>query len=334
MIPTFEKIQRRVRGDIVRFTRPHAIYPWLYASTWHAKFFPGGRHFEGSAYFAAVPNPDAGIGHQMANWIAGYWFAQQFGLKFAHIPFSSPEWETLLGFGAGEVTVESLKADSYRVVRLPLFDEGSQKEVAHTRSILASYTGRKVVFLCEQDQGYRDQCGVQAAIQEKFHHAPARATDRLRFSPDCFNIAIHVRRGDIVAGQTNGNPNLQLRWLDADYFSKTLDQVLANLRPAKPIAIYLFSQGTRGDFPEFEKYQNLHWCLDWGPQESFVHLAFADLLATSKSSFSYKPALLSKGIKVCPRNFWHSYPEAPDWVLAEDDATISAPELRKLHTTQ
>ena len=27
-------------------------------------------------YFAAIPNRGAGIGHQLANWIAGYWFDQ------------------------------------------------------------------------------------------------------------------------------------------------------------------------------------------------------------------------------------------------------------------
>lgn len=325
-----EKIRRRLRGDWVRFTRPYAIYRWLYAATWHARWFSVRRPAGANAYFAAMPNPGAGIGHQMANWIAGYWFAQQFGLQYAHIPFSNPKWETLLGFGVGEATVADLKKDGYRIVRLPLFEEGSAKELAAIRSILASYAGRKVVFLCEQDQFYRDQFGVQAIIQKKFHDAPARANDSLRFAQGCFNIAIHVRRGDIVAGQTNGNSNLQFRWQDADYFGMVLDQVLTVVRTSKPIAIHLFSQGARADFPEFEKYPNLNWCLDWGPQESFVHMVAADLLITSKSSFSYKPALLSRGIKVCPRNFWHNYPQASDWVLTEDDATILPAELAKL----
>jgi hypothetical protein len=50
-------------------------------------------------YFAARPNAGAGIGHQLANWIAGYLWAQQFGLKYAHIPFSNSKWEYFLGFG-------------------------------------------------------------------------------------------------------------------------------------------------------------------------------------------------------------------------------------------
>jgi len=47
-------------------------------------------------YYTAVPNRGAGIGHQLANWIAGYWFACQFGLEFAHTPFASENSDTSL----------------------------------------------------------------------------------------------------------------------------------------------------------------------------------------------------------------------------------------------
>ena len=86
--------------------------------------------------------------------------------------------------------------------------------------------------------------------------------------------------------------------------------------------IYFFSQGIPEDYPEFKVFENLHWCLDMNAQESFLHMVYADLLITSKSSFSYKPALLSKGIKVCPTNFWHSYPKTHDWILFDDEGQV------------
>jgi hypothetical protein len=49
-------------------------------------------------YFTAIPNIGGGIGHQLANWIAGYWYAKQFNLKFAHTPFPNPKWDLILGF--------------------------------------------------------------------------------------------------------------------------------------------------------------------------------------------------------------------------------------------
>jgi len=44
-------------------------------------------------------------------------------------------------------------------------------------------------------------------------------------------------------------------------------------------------------------------------------------LITSKSSFSYKAALLNNGLKICPKNFWHGYPSTNDFILVEEDGT-------------
>ena len=57
-------------------------------------------------------------------------------------------------------------------------------------------------------------------------------------------------------------------------------------------------------------------------QDSFLHMVYADLLITSKSSFSYKPALLSNGIKVCPKYFWHGYPDTEDWILCDNNGNL------------
>ena len=113
-----------------------------------------------------------------------------------------------------------------------------------------------------------------------------------------------------------------MRWLDNDYFENTLTAVLANIKTDKKINIYLFSQGTRKEFSEFERFPNITFCLEMGAQESFLHMVNADVLITSKSSFSYKPALLSNGIKVCPQDFWHGYPENNDWLMVGNDGKI------------
>ena len=78
-----------------------------------------------------------------------------------------------------------------------------------------------------------------------------------------------------------------------------LKRVLSALPESKKVTVYLFSQGVIEDFPEFNDF-NLIYCMDVGPVESFLHMVYADILITSKSSFSYKPALISKGIKICP----------------------------------
>lgn len=313
------KIKRKLRFKVVIFFRETSFYPKLYKSYWHYYFTKKGTDINPNNYYSAIPNPGAGIGHQIANWIAGYWFAYQFELVFAHIPFSSEKWDSFLGFCENEILVSDLLKKGYKKVRLPLFDECNEAEVALQKKIIASYSGKKVVFIAEQDQFYKDQFGVMEAIKQKFYTAPSRNKDEIFFDAQSFNIAIHVRRGDIVIGQENQNPGLLLRWQGNDYFEKVLRKVVRTIKTEKPVAIYLFSQGEKKDFPEFEAFENLHFCLDRNPQDSFLHMVKADLLITSKSSFSYKPALMSNGIKICPKDFWHGYPETKDWILVDDN---------------
>lgn len=311
------KIKNKLWSKLVRILRVKSYYPKIYRSYWHKCYSITGKN-TGENYLTAIPNRGAGIGHQMANWIAGYWFAKQFGLKFAHTPFSSKKWESFLGFGSDEKNVDDLIAIGYKKVRLPLFDEFNVSEIELQQQIIASYSNLKVVFVAEQDQFYRDQFGVMEDIQEKFHTAPARKKDQLIYDPLNYNIAIHVRRGDIAIGQENLNPNLMMRWQSNDYFEMTLKSVLSTLETVKPVKIYLFSQGEKKDFQEFEQFANLNFCLGMNAEYSFLHMVFADLLITSKSSFSYKPALLCKGIKVCPENFWHGYPLTKDWIMSDE----------------
>ncbi|MDB5121028.1 MAG: hypothetical protein JWN56_2246 [Sphingobacteriales bacterium] len=323
MYKLITKIKLRLWAEIVKKARNTFLYPFIYKSYWHSLLFLKKEGVDNDYfYFTARPNPVAGIGHQMANWIAGYWFARQFGLDFAHIPFSNSKWESFLGFGEGETAVVNLLNIGYKKVKLPLFDEFNKAEVALQQKIIASYTHKKVVFIAEQDQGYRNQFGVMEAIKQKFHTAPARIKDQLIFDSESFNIAIHVRRGDIVIGQENHNPNLLMRWQENGYFEKVLCRVIDTIKIEKSIAIYVFSQGLKKDFPEFEQFENLHFCLDMNAQDSFMHMVNADLLITSKSSFSYKPALLNKGIKVCPKDFWHGYPDSEDWILADENGNF------------
>lgn len=323
---TLQKINRKLWYELVHFLRNSSFYPFIYRSYWHYLFHKKKSIVNESCYYAARPNPGAGIGHQIANWIAGFWYARQFGLHFAHLPFSTKQWDNFLGFGRCERTVAELKKEGYKTRKLPLFDENNKKEVGLNRKIIQSYAGRKIVFIAEQDQFYKAQYGVMDDLKRKFYSTPSRKNDHLNYSKDHFNIAIHVRRGDIMTDPTN--PNLVMRYLSNDYFEKVLKQVINNIQTSKPIHIYFFSQGISEDYPEFSVFPNLHWCLDMNAQDSFLHFVYADLLITSKSSFSYKPALLNNGIKVCPRNFWHEYPNSSDWVLCENDGFFNIEKLK------
>lgn len=314
-----DKAKRKLWGKFVMKLYRNEIYKFLYKSYWHSLFSNNVNVDLTSLYFTARPNPGAGIGHQMANWIAGYWFSKQFNLKFAHIPFSNNSWDTFLGFGDDEITMaELVQSQGYKKIRLPLFDEYNNHEVGLIKNIINSYQSQKVVFITEQDQFYRDQFGNINELKKKYYSAKSRKEDKIIYSKENFNIAIHVRRGDITIGQLNKNPNLLLRWQDNEYFTKVLENVIKNINSLKPIKIFLFSQGDKSAFSDFDKFENLEYCLEMGAKDSFLHMVYADLLITSKSSFSYKPALLSNGIKVVPQEFWHGYPKTNDWIIVDN----------------
>ena len=304
---------------------PYISYCKFYASYRHSL-----KHVGNEAnvnYIAARPNPGAGIGHQLANWMAGYHLAKEFGLIFANIPFTRYHhpnvptlWNDFFGFGIGEAQYKDLLQQGYKKILLPQFSELLPGQIDVIKKIIASYTDEKVVFLCEQDQFYRDLHTLIPDLQQKFYAAPARELDKLMFDNKNFNVAIHVRRGDIMADPSN--PNLAMRYLRNDYFQKVLSQVIEMVKTDKPVHIWFFSQGKPEDYPEFAHFPNLHWCMDMGAQASFLHMVYADLLITSKSSFSYKPALLNRGIKVCPENFWHGYPDSNDWVMVDNHGNV------------
>lgn len=306
-------------------------YPYLYPSYRHMKRMkklPEKQHLN---YFAARPNPGAGIGHQMANWIAGYWFAQQFGLRFAHIPFSSSRipytrssWESFLGFGQGEISVEELvNRQGYKLVRLPLFDEKRENDLEMIRRIIRSYTNRKTVFLAEQDQFYEAQYGVMDVIRRKFYGAPVKRGRLIYEKDEGIHAAVHVRRGDVT--ENSSNPNIRMRWLDLCYYEEVLRQLLACL-PERKIHIYIFSQGEKEEHALFSAFPNVHVCLDMNAQDTFWHLTQADILIISKSSFSYKPALLSFGAVIAPKHFWHGYPESDRWLTVDEEKPELSPE--------
>ena len=331
------KLKERLWREIVNITSNTLFRNLIYRSYWHYLLSHKNEcKITKEMYYGARPNPSAGIGHQLANWIDGLHWAEEFGLKHVHFPFSTHKWDVFLGFGQNEPTITELMSLGYKVRRLPAFDEFNVEEISLIKKIIQSYSGEKVVFWPPQDHFYRDMYGVGNELRRRFLSSPSRKNDDIIYNPKQFNIAMHVRRTVVIEGQVieEYGENKAKRWLSNNYYEKVLKLVLENIHPDKPIAIYIFSTGKPEEFIEFEKYGEVHFCSDMDEYQSFCHLIFADLLITSKSSFSYKPALMNNGIKVCPGLFWHGYPQnAPDWILCENDGSFDVSKLRNLFKT-
>lgn len=289
-------------------------------------------------YLTEIVSYGAGIGHQLANWIAGYWFARYFEVKYAYSPFTSSavpfrpnKWDHILGFGEGEISAEQLLKNGYKKVQLPYFDENNKTQVNEIKRIIDSYGGEKVVFFTEANQFYHDQYGVMDDISRKFFSAPARKEDKLIYNPSYYNVAMHIRRQVVIDSKVieEDDATRAKRWTGNEYYEEILKN-LVKLNVGKPIRIHVFSTGKPEEFELFKQYGDVRICSDLDEYASFIHLVYADLLVTSKSSFSYKPALMSKGIKVCPDGFWHGYPNLPDWFIVGANGKLSEEQIERL----
>jgi hypothetical protein len=328
----WQKLKRKVRSIVLKKIANTPLKFKIYRSYWNYKFSPktqssgdqvGKRH-----YLTQKPNFGAGIGHQLANWNTGLYFANYFKVNYAHSPFSTEKWESFLGFGEGEVQVSQLENDKkFKIVTLPRFDSENQDEVNLIGNIISSYKNHDALFQLELDQGYMRQYDTTPVLSEKFFKAAARKNNKLVFSDNTFNIAIHIRRRMKIE-------TLEVwkeRGLENEYYANVLKQVLSLIKTDKEIKVYFFSQGNIEEFPEFQQFDNITYCLDMGPIDSVLHMIYADLLISSKSSFSYKPALISKNIKICPQTFWHGYPDTADYILADNDGNFDTNRLLAIY---
>ena len=333
----WKKAKRKINSIIVETIENTPFQFRLYRSYWHYKLTANKKTVNVSTeirkthYLTEKPNYGAGIGHQLANWNTGLFFAGYFNIQFAHSPFSTRKWDYFLGLGQGEVNAADLEKNRlFKIVRLPRFDSTNAAQVLLVKNIVASYNRSNILFRMESDQAYEKQWETYKILSQKFFSAEARQKDKIIFAPDSLNIAIHIRRRMKIESVETWKS----RGLENKYYSNALSQLLATIKTTKKIDIYLFSQGPVEDFPEFSQFENMHYKMDMGPVESVLHMIYADVLISSKSSFSYKPALISKGIKICPVTFWHQYPPTPDFIMADNDGNFDNSQLAALTITR
>jgi hypothetical protein len=118
-------------------------------------------------------------------------------------------------------------------------------------------------------------------------YTPVMQMPLVRFHPSDFNVAVHVRRGDV-------EPSVRARGTSAEYYLWLLKIMRSKVPDAK---FHVFSEtGKRRDYSkEFDQYRELGATvhLDTEARETLAHMARADVLVTAHSSFSYVAALFN-----------------------------------------
>ena len=123
------------------------------------------------------------------------------------------------------------------------------------------------------------------------------------FQNDATNIAVHIRRPNEMDNRTDGADT------PLDYYFDVID-IVKRKNPTEKKVFHIYSQATIEEFKN-RNTENFVFHLNESLFETFIGMVAADILVTSKSSFSYTAALLNEGtIYYLP--FWHC--PASDWI--------------------
>ena len=125
------------------------------------------------------------------------------------------------------------------------------------------------------------------------------------YSSNKFNIALHIRRGDVQS--TNSNKE---RYTSNEFYLEKM-KYLSETYADKDIQFHIYSEGSVEEFECFQS-ENTVLHLNEDVKMTFIGLITSNVLVQSKSSFSYVAGLLTKGI-VYHIPFWH--PPMSEWIL-------------------
>ena len=136
----------------------------------------------------------------------------------------------------------------------------------------------------------------------------------LNFKNGRLNIAVHIRRGDLLPGRQYADLNSRML---PDSWYLIIIQIIAKLT-RESITIHIFSEGKDGQYYS-ENGSLFSWrsalqeidCevieyIDSGFIETFHHLVSADILIGSKSGMTHISGMMGNQIKIVPK-MWHSY---------------------------
>jgi hypothetical protein len=288
------------------------------------RFLESGRK-EGRRFLTAIPNQFCGIGHSSTEWNTAYQWAPRLGLEFVDTRMAEP-WASFLGFGAtARKWTEVLRTERPVIVRLPYVTWGAGIDsCAFLQPVVdAIHSHRNLLFVLADGQNCYDHTANAARQQSDFlvhgrwQHLPEHR------EPGRLNVAVHIRRGDVVAMKSRGQGNWQQRFVGADWFANVMLRVLEEHRDERPL-FHLYSQGGAEEFADLGSRFELRLHLDAGEQECLLNMSRADVLVMSPSGFSYLAAILSRGRKIARVPWWHHLPQGTDWTLLSADPGCSS----------
>jgi hypothetical protein len=228
-----------------------------------------------------------GFGAQYQRIVGIFALTRRFGLNYHHSPPEKIEHG---------VAVE----DSERFLNLAAASVGGHEHcVDLARFDPARITGDRTLYrvclpydvLDKQPEIYEE---AAEELRRLYHRAPK---PELTFVPGKVNVAVNVRRGDVI--------RMPERFLPNDVYRRAM-KVVAKRHGRRNCVFHIFSDSST-DLPSFGMTR---FCGGWDALVQFHHLVMSDVLIMSRSSFSYLAGIYNpKSVYYHP--FWHA--PLPRW---------------------
>jgi len=134
-----------------------------------------------------------------------------------------------------------------------------------------------------------------------------RSNKKNYFNCEHLNIAVHIRRPNPHDSRLEGADTPDSVYL-------RIIHLLRELYASENPLIHIYSQGDIEAFKNTFGADDVVFHIDESIEQTFTAMVFADVLVTSRSSFSYVAGILSEGV-VYYIPFWH--PPLPHWRNAQ-----------------
>ena len=167
---------------------------------------------------------------------------------------------------------------------------------------IISFTPQEIIYSFELNINFLLNSESLVNLKTNFR----KNKNRNIFNNDVFNIAIHIRSTNLHDITLGSNRSTTL-----NYYFDIIARIKKTMVNEKRIIFHIYSQNDMRDYDEFDK-EGIYFHLNENMFDTFIGLVAADILVTSKSSFSYAAAILSDGI-IYYQPFWH--PPGEKWIV-------------------
>lgn len=275
-------------------------------------YFKKQKQTNNEFYVEAQVNQFVGLGHMLGNILSSYAVAKRFNLKGIYI---SPEIENLLQekFNTKLPTeidgLIILRNKKIRKITIPRINLSTENGINLFKDLTSRITNSQCVIKLEKDQFVKELFLSKEYLKTLFQkHISEHHQSYINGQ---YKIGIHIRLGDITQ-----KTKFKKRVLNKNYYNKIIKILLrleSVLKPDRAEFIIFTDDPHNLNLPKF----NYEIDQSTNAKEAFIKMSYCDILVCSRSSFSYKSALINKNVIIYPNDFWHSYPKDSRYISVD-----------------